>query len=246
MTDTTPRGDDGRLFLETETPERLRVDFQPARTAWEHAHPHYEGTLPRRPLVHFDTSTKTIHTYPLRTAPSLSIMAPKYAPVVEIAFEGFEFALPEAEHEVEEQLYQLADHFYFQPIYGLGIRLPFRPIIEVIGRNGFRRLVISQTRGTALDHITFVLAKDDFDALAYELNRIAARFSDQSRTERSRHVYNELLAGRFPGKFTRDLQPYRKGVLVSFLRQARATRSPISTGDRTHAGRARSTCIGAS
>lgn len=240
MTDTTPASNDGKLFLEIETPERVRVDFEPAGIAWKHAHPHHEGVLPRRPLVHFDTSTKTIHTYPLRTTPSLSIMAPKYAPVVEIAFESFEFALPEAEHEVEEQLYGLADHFYFQPMYGLGIRLPFRPIIEVIGRNGFHRLVISRTRGTALDHSTFVLAKEDFDGLAYELNRIAARFSDQSRAERSHHVYNELLAGRFPEKFTRDLRSYRKGVLVSFLRQARATKSSISTVDReallTHAG----------
>ena len=59
--------------------------------------------------VRFDTSTQTVHTYPLKTSPSLSTLGPKFGPVSEIAFEGFPFALPKAENEVEEQLQQLPE-----------------------------------------------------------------------------------------------------------------------------------------
>jgi hypothetical protein len=229
MADTMADRDGERLYLVPETPERLRVDLQPSRSAWEYAH---EGELPRCPLVHFDTSTKTVHTYPLRTGPSLSTMGPKFGPVREIAFEGFTFALPNAEHEVEEQLRQLPDEFYHEPTNGLGIRWQFRPIIAVIVRTGFRRLVISRTRNTALDKPTLVLSENDFTAIAYEVERIATRFSDQSRAERSRHAYNELLAGHFPDEFKRDEQPYRKGMLVSFLRKAKSAGSQISAADR--------------
>jgi hypothetical protein len=231
MTDTTPDDDRERLYLEAETPDRRRVDLQPSRTAWEYAHPQYEGELPRRTLVRFDTSNNTIHTYPLRTGPSLSILTPKYA-VGEIVFEGFEFNLPNAEHEVEEQLRNLPEEFYHQPEYGLGIRKHLQPIIEIIARKNFHSIVISQTRVSTLDHPTFVLSHEDFAEITFELSRIAKRFADQSRAERLRHVYNELLVGRFPDKFAPDVQPYRKGLLVSFLRRAKDAGGRISKADR--------------
>lgn len=232
MADTTTDSDRERLYLEAETPERLRVDFQPSRRAWEYAHPQHQGELPRRPLVRFDTCTNTIHTYPLKTSPSLSIMGTRYGLVSEIAFENFTFALPNAEHEVEDQLHQLPDEFYHQPAFGLGIRRHLRPIVEVLGRNRFRRLVISRARDTALDKPTLVLSNDDFAEIAYELGRIATRFSDQSRADRSRYAYNEMLAKHFPNEFKRNEQPYRKGMLVSFIRKAKDTGRPISTADR--------------
>jgi hypothetical protein len=232
MADSTTDVDRARLYLETETPERLRVDFQPSRLAWKYAHPQHEGDLPRCPLVLFDTSTDTIHTYPLRTGPSLSTMAPKFGPVGEVAFEGFEFTLPNSEDEVEAQLYQFADHFYPQPIFGLGVRWQLRPLMEAIGRKGFRRLVISLTRATAREESTLVLSEDDFTNIAFELRRIATRFSDQSRAERSRHAYNEILARHFPDEFKRDERPYRKGMLVSFLQRNKAAENSISIADR--------------
>jgi hypothetical protein len=159
-------------------------------------------------------------------------MGPKFGLVGEIAFEGFAFTLPNAEHEVEEQLHHLGEHFYSQPSFGLGIRRHLRPIIEVIGHNHFRRLVISRTRGTVLDKPTIVLSENDFREIAYALDRIATKFSNQSRAERSRHAYNEILAGHFPDEFKRDERAYRKGMLVSFLRTARDAKHPISTADR--------------
>jgi hypothetical protein len=232
MTDATSNEDVGRLFLEMETPERLRVDLQPSKTAWGYAHANHDGELPRRPLVRFDTSTKTIHIYPLRTAPSMSVMTPKYGPVREIAFEGVEFTLPENEYEVEDHLRELDDHFYHQPIYGLGIRAPYRPIIDVIAGRGFRRLVISRARDTLLDYPTFVLSQDDLDEISFELGRIADRFSSQSRTERLRHVHNELLARRFPERFARDERRRDKDILVSLLRRTEPHAIPLSAADR--------------
>jgi Domain of unknown function (DUF4263) len=232
MADTMANSDEERLYLVAETPERLRVDFQPSKQAWEYGHPQHKGELPRRPLVRFDTSTQTVHTYPLKTSPSLSTLGPKFGPVSEIAFEGFPFALPKDESEVEEQLHRLPDEFYPQPIFGLGIRRHLRPVIDIIARNRFRRLVISRTRNTALDRPSLVLSEGDFEAIAFELGRIADRFSDQSRTERTRHAYNQLLAGHFPDEFKRDERPYRKGMLVSFLRKAKGAESPISAADR--------------
>jgi hypothetical protein len=232
MADTMADSDEEKLYLVAETPERLRVDFQPSRQAWEFGHPQHKGELPRRPLVRFDTSTQTVHTYPLKTGPSLSTIGPKFGPVSEIAFEGFTFTLPKTENEVEKQLLQMPEEFYPQPAYGLGIRRHLRPIIDVIARNHFRRLVISRTRDTALDRPTLVLSEDDFNEIAYELSRIATRFSDQSRAERTRHAYNELLAGHFPDEFKRDERPYRKGMLVSFLRTAKGAGHPISAADR--------------
>jgi hypothetical protein len=122
MADTMADSDEEELFLVAETPQRVRVDFQPSRTAWEYGHPEHKGDLPRRPLVRFDTSIKTVHTYPLKTGPSLSTLGPKYGPLSEIAFEGFAFDLPKADYEVEEQLLQLPEEFIARPIYGLGIR----------------------------------------------------------------------------------------------------------------------------
>jgi Domain of unknown function (DUF4263) len=232
MADTMAKTDEERLYLVAETPERLRVDFQPSRQAWEFGHPQHKGELPRRPLVRFDTSTQTVHTYPLKTGPSLSTLGPKYGPVSEIAFEGFPFALPKAENEVEEQLYQLPEEFYPQPAFGLGIRRHVRPVIDVIARNHFRRLVISRTRNTALDKPSLILSEGDFEAIAFELGRIADRFSDQSRAERTRHAYNGLLAEHFPDEFKRDERPYRKGMLVSFLRRTKTAGNLISSADR--------------
>lgn len=59
MADATANSGLERLYLEVETPERVRVDFQPSRQAWEDAHPQHQGELPRRPLVRFDISTRT-------------------------------------------------------------------------------------------------------------------------------------------------------------------------------------------
>jgi hypothetical protein len=73
-------------------------------------------------------------------------MGPKFGPVREIAFHGYPFVLPNTEHAVEEQLHQLPNHFYHQPVLGLGLRWQFRPMIGVLGRNGFRRLVISRSK----------------------------------------------------------------------------------------------------
>lgn len=233
MADATANSGLERLYLEVETPERVRVDFQPSRQAWEDAHPQHQGELPRRPLVRFDISTRTIHTYPLKTRASLSTMGAKYGSLGEVAFEGFTFTLPNAEHEVEERLHQLPEEFYSQPVYGLGIQRRFRPIIEVIRRVGFRRLVISLTRRTSLDATTsLVLSKDDFRGIAYELDRIAKRFSDQSLAERSRHVHNEILAKNFPNQFYRNELPQRKGILVSFLRKSRDAGTSLSSADR--------------
>ena len=78
MTDTTTARDDEKLYLVTETNERLKVDFQPSKLAWEYNNG--QKPLPRRPLVRFDTSTMTIHTYPLKTGPSMSTMGPKIRP----------------------------------------------------------------------------------------------------------------------------------------------------------------------
>src|SRR5207248_2878586 len=111
-------------------------------------------------------------------------------------------------------------------------RRHLRPIIEVIARNHFARIVISRNRGTAVDRSSLVLSENDFSKVADELERIATRFSGQSRSERFRHAYNVLLAGNFPDEFKRDERPYRKGILVSLLRTAKGGGSPISSTDR--------------
>jgi hypothetical protein len=206
--------------LESETPECLRVDFQPSRLAWEYGHGNYEGERPKRTLVRFDTASRTIHTYPLRTAPSLSTLGPKYGPVSEIAFEDFTFVLPNNEVEIEEQLGGLPEQFYTQCYFGLGVKWQLRPIVNVLARNHFRRLLISRTRNTSVENLTLVMSENDVSDIAYEMNRIATRFARQSRRERARHAYNEVLAKRFPAEFRRDDREYGKGMLVSFLRAA--------------------------
>ncbi len=232
--------DNERLYLETESVNCLRVDYQPSRDAWEYGHPNYEGERPRRTLIRFDASSNTVHTYPLRTGPWLSTLGSKYGPIREIAFEGFNFVVPNNEAHIEEQLYQLPEYFYPQCSFGLGIRWHLRPIIDAIARNHFLRLVISRTRDTALERPTLIVSETDFEEIANELNRIAARFSTESRRERLRHVRNELLARHFPAEFTRDDRQYRKGILVSILRTTKGVSRSISTADRdalvTHAG----------
>ena len=150
----------------------------------------------------------------------------------EIAFEGFPFTLPTTESEVAERLLNLPEAFYPQLAFGLGIRRHLRPVIEVIARNRFRCLLISRTRPTTVDRPTLVVASRDFDEIAFELGRIATRFAGQSRTERTRHVQNELLAGHFPDELQRNERPLRGGMLVSFLRAAKVTEASLSSADR--------------
>jgi hypothetical protein len=101
-----------------------------------------------------------------------------------------------------------------------------------VADRGFQRLVISRTRSTSLEPLTLIVAYEDFGEIAWELDRIASQFAKQSHAERTRHSYNELLAQRFPQTFPQDQRPYTKGLLVSFLRRARATGAPLAPADR--------------
>ncbi len=219
------------LRLTAESPTEVRVDFQPSTFAWRYAHPGFEGEAPWKALAWFDTASKTFHTYPIRTGPSFSVLCPKYGPLSEIAFEGFQTELPLSSDAVEEALGYLPDQFHTQTAYGLGIRKQFRPLIDVLRRKGIRRLMITRVRDTALEGDALILAQRDFTDVAYELDRIATRFSEQSRAERSRHAHNEVLSRHFPNQFARDETPYRRGVIVSLLRKLRQSGSELSASD---------------
>ena len=232
MADEVPNLE-SNLRLTNESPTKLRVDFQPSPFAWGYKHPAFEGEPPWQVLVRFDTATTTIHTYPIRTGPSFSVLSPKYGSLGEIAFEGFRTEPPHSPDTVAEALRSLPDQFNNAPESGLGVRKPFQPLISALRRAAIRQLVITRCRATALKAETLVISYQDFTGVAHELERIAKRFSQQSRVERSRHAHNELLSRYFPDRFPRDETPYRKGLVVSFLRKMRQTGAELSGADRS-------------
>jgi hypothetical protein len=149
-----------------------------------------------------------------RTRRSSSILGPKYGSLTEIAFEGFLAECPLSPGAIEEALRNLPDQFYRQPAFGLGIRKQFRPVIDVLRRKAIWRLVITLVRDTALEENALILAEQDFIDVAYELDRIATRFIEQSRAERSRHAYhayNEILSRHFASRFPPQRGPRSKG-----------------------------------
>ena len=89
----------------------MRVDFQPSPAAWRYAHRGFEGEPPWKELARFDTASSTIHTYPIRTAQSFSVLSPRYALLNEIAFEGFLTETPLSSDGIEEALQYLPREF---------------------------------------------------------------------------------------------------------------------------------------
>lgn len=227
------RDSQSKLRLSQESADVWRVDLQPSPAAWRYAHPNSEGGEPPWALLaRFDNSTSTIHTYPRRTSLSFSVLEPKYAPLNEIAFEGFLDKVPQDVDEIDDALQTLPEQFYRDADFGLGIRVYLRPFLSTLGQRGIERLVIAKGRGAAVSESTLVLNSREFAGIARELDRIAKRFSDQSRFERSKHAYNELLAKHFPDRFPPRRKLSNGGLIVSFLRAARQKGAVMAPADR--------------
>ena len=135
--------DNERLYLETEWLNCLRVDYQPSRDAWDYGHRNYDGERPRRTLIRFDASSNTVHTYPLRTGPSLRTLGSKYGPIGEIAFEGSTSYYPTTKPKSKNRCINCLI-FLYTMLIGLGIRPHPSPYNWRYSANHFRRLVISE------------------------------------------------------------------------------------------------------
>lgn len=220
------------LRLVTEPSNLVTLQAQPSVIAWKYAKPALQGNRPWKALARFDIARKTIFVYPIRLTESLSVLKPKYLPLTDIVFEGYLACIPREIADIEEALAELPEQFYTEPTFGLGIRNRFRALVDALGHRGFRELIVSRSRNTAIEGDTVVLAQKDFSRVAYEVERIGKRFADQSRAERLRYAHNELLARYLPDKFPRDDRPYREGLIVSFVRKAAQVGAKLSDADR--------------
>jgi hypothetical protein len=72
----------GALRLVAESESIVRADFQPPAATFKYANPSFDGVPPWRALARFDATSATIHTYPIRTRRSFSVLAPTFDEVL--------------------------------------------------------------------------------------------------------------------------------------------------------------------
>ena len=232
----------GHLETERHSSESVDVFYIPSKERIGKAGLPADDSIDYRiRLLNIDDRTQQLTIFPIKTTGRLEVfLKPKYPKIERITiadrkYVSFDFNenIPSTEHEVMELLEQLPSCFVKNYDHGLGLRDPYKPIVEAIESvSDCTEIVISdqaQTRADAHNKIFFISRRD------FEDNRksidTAARNYKKAAIESSTKATRGFFAAKF-GSFPASLQPENSFPSPTIVAQASMSNRPLSQEDQ--------------
>jgi hypothetical protein len=177
----------GRLVIEEHHPGYNEVYFIPPDEALIEAglDPAKAETY-KKGILEINGQNDYITIFPINTLPTYNdFLQPKYANLISITLDGFEYGYAETQDEVIELLDVLPTCFVKDYDYGLGFRKDYRYIVDILEKMNVQNLVISKKDNTAIDEKGTIctIKYSDFEQIRKTIDRI---------TRESRTVSSEV------------------------------------------------------
>ena len=229
---------DGFLIVEKLSPNLVEVYFVPpenVRLDMDETDDH------QTKLLLIDGEERHLTIYPINTfnAPSAHgrFLKPKYKKIERITLEqdivDLDFdEMPDTSEEVREILGGLPQTFTKDYAYGLGLARPYLSIIDAVeALSDCAEIMISgeHETGKTSRGMVFNIAREDFEELRLELNKIEQHTRNAARSVKEAAAYN-ILAKRLglPTKTAKSgRHPYRK-----LLTAVAEGKKPLSEDDQ--------------
>ena len=215
---------DGFLRVKKIRPNIAKVYFVPPENSMLAARlDPDEAVKHRAKLLLINGKDRHLTIYPVNTLGSYDgFLKPKYSQVERITLEepdtifwSFDEAVPDTPEDVQDMLEALPPTFTKDYAHGLGLAKPYRFIVEAVeALSDCTEIVISgkHETGIASKDRVFNIAKEDFEELRLELNKIDQHTQNAARSVKEAAAHN-ILAKRLgsPTKTAKTgRHPYRK------------------------------------
>jgi Domain of unknown function (DUF4263) len=169
---------------------------------------------PKIPLLRISPDGDQLIISPVSTIPNDRFLKPKYPRLETITLEGSAHSRPQSPHEVVALLEEFPPGFIKNPDFGLGLRKPYRYIIDTVEMlPAVKHLVLSGSRETAIDADTYVLDSLQYDALVRAIDRTHSRALKLAQIDKTILTYNGLLRKLDGTKYPEQRRPYRPDTL---------------------------------
>lgn len=199
----------------------IAFDLQMSRAISRIANPQLKPSdpLPKRRLFDIHVGEDVLVTYPTYTRPTGRFLTAKYLPLKSISFELSEpYDLPSSREEGIAFLDEyLPSMFIRDPTFGLGVTTLIAPLIHVISDIPQIEYLHLCSEPTRVDGTTFVLNYDDYEGLRLGCGRIARKFQNESRIERTIFASDTVLHPIDPDRFPVRGRPYVTGEIHKLL-----------------------------
>ncbi|KTE39791.1 hypothetical protein ATE62_08665 [Sphingopyxis sp. HIX] len=198
--------------------------------------------LPTRRLFDIHVGEDQLVTYPTFTRPTDRFLTGKYAPLQSISFELTEpFSLPDTQEDAVAFLDdRLPPMFIRDPAFGLGVTTLIAPLINVICEIGTIIYLALGSDETHIEGKTFHLNYDDYEDLRLNFGRIARKYQNESKIDRTIAANDMLLHDLDPERFPLRGRPYQTGSIHKLLGGPNLQKTQLKGKDRVGVAQAAS------